>query len=112
MRPTMLLVALCLGASMVQLAGCAGSQKVAVRQRGPVCDEATGRAVAASRAAARAYSKASLTYQIQDLRGYFAQDGLRAITVDAPRVDCKPYLLGFGGSGLKHCVATARVCGT
>jgi hypothetical protein len=111
MRLTMLRVGVCAGVSMAVLAGCAGSQKAAVRQRGPVCDEATGRAVAAHPAAARAYAKASLTYQIQDLRGYLAQDGLRAIVVDAPRVACKPYLLGFGGSGLKHCVATARVCG-
>jgi hypothetical protein len=104
-------VAVCVSVSLPLLTGCAGSEKSATRQRGPICDEAVGRAVAAGTADARAFAQGSLTYQIQDLRGYLAQDGLRNIAVQSQRVECQPYAFGTIQTGLKMCVATARVCG-
>jgi hypothetical protein len=111
MRLTMLRLAVCFVFAAPLLVGCAGPQNSAARQRGPVCDEATGRAVAAGNANARGFAQGALRYQIQDLRGYMAQEGLRNVAVQSQRVDCKPYVLGFVPTGLKLCVATARLCG-
>jgi hypothetical protein len=93
------------------MAGCAGQQNSAAKTRGPVCDEAVGRAVAAGTADARSFALGALKYQIQDVRGYLLQDGRRNINVQTQQVDCRPYPVGFGGTGLKLCVATARLCG-
>jgi hypothetical protein len=111
MRLGVLRAAGCLCVSIALLTGCAGSEKSAPRLRGPVCDEAVGRAAAAGTADARAFAQGSLTYQIQDLRGFLAEEGLRNIAVQSQRVECQPYVVGFISTGLKLCVATARVCG-
>jgi hypothetical protein len=111
MRSVSVRLGVCIAMATLALSGCAGSQKSAMRSRGPVCDDAIGRAVASGTADARSFAQGALKYQIQELRGYLSQSGVRNIQVQSQRVDCQPYALSFGGSGLKLCVASARVCG-
>ena len=38
-------------------------------------------------------------------------DGYRSVRVRSRRVECHPYPLGGGITGLTQCIATARLCG-
>jgi hypothetical protein len=92
------------------LSGCGlpkGSTTKAVRVG---CEEASAQAAAPSKASATLFAQGMLKYQIGDLKGYMLQDGYRAVTLRSRRVDCRPYPLGGGVTGLTQCVATARLC--
>ena len=109
MMRTVAVSALLLGAALVSACGLPkGSTGKAVRIG---CEEATAQVAASGQTSARNFAQAALKYQIQDLKGYMLQDGYRSVGVRSRRVDCHPYPLGGGITGLTQCIATARLCG-
>ena len=75
------------------------------------CEEASAQVAAFGQASARNFAQAALKYQIDDLKGYMLHDGYRSVRVRSRRVECHPYPLGGGITGLTQCIATARLCG-
>ena len=108
MMRTVAVSALVIGSALVSACGLPkGGTGKAVRIG---CEEATAQVAAFGQTSARNFARAALKYQIDDLKGYMLQDGYRSVGVRSRRVDCHPYPLGGGITGLTQCIATARLC--